>query len=987
MRWTSSRLLRQTVLVIAAVAAPLACGGGGDDPPTGGTGSIVLTASPATLSLQQGMSGTVTLSLSRSGGFAGAVSVSVTGLPTGVTTSISPDQITGSTTSATVTVNVAATVAPGTYTATARATATGVGEATTTYTLTVTAAPNFTLTANPATLSIAQGASANTTIAIARTSLPGAVALSLVAPPAGVTGTFNPASSTTDNSALTVNVAATTVPGSYNLTVQGSAAGVGDRSATIALTVTAAGAYTLSVNPTSVSLAPGGSATTTVGVARLTGFAGAVTLALDSPPTGITASFAPSSVTGDASTMTVNVAATVVPGNYTLTIRGTAAGATDRTTQLTVVVAAQAFTINLTPATTSMVQGTSTTIAVAIGRTNFTGAVGLALDTPPPGFTGTFAPGSTTGTTSTLTLNVAANTTPGIYTLTVRGTSAGQTDRVSSLQVTVTAAPGSIAVALTPSTISVQQGSSGIVNVALTRVNFTADVTFSATGAPGGVTVAFNPVTTPASATVATITVAAGAAVGTTPITITATGTGVTAATATLTLNVTSSSSGSNSEWQFCSATETPIFFAFQDGTGAWQRVTPSTVGTVTKFAFALTQNRGGVAYVMQTTTSFFARDASDVSSRNRVRQARALEDIRRAAEQKRNAGRFRSSGRSAFATTYETEVFFGTATELTTLGVDNCTTTQVTKSVSGTVTGIAAGQVGTLSLGGSMVFFFGGVSSPTVAFQNVPLGTVDFVGTRLTAGSVDKAILMRNLNVPDGGALPSVIDFDAASAFAPATATATVNTSLGDSLSLSSLLTTANGETGFFSFDFAPSPSVSRPWAGLPANKMVAGDVHGLLLSASPANTQSLDSRILLQYVDQVTNQTMNLGPNLTEPTATILSVGAYPRFRFQGTLPIEYRQGVQIDVQSSSSAANSVHLTATGGYLSIGGGSSVFDLSMPDIAGLNGFPTASRLTAGANLGTTTAYGWSGQGILAPRPRAGDLLRGATRSVAISVP
>ena len=63
----------------------------------------------ATLTVPQGGSGSVAAQLTRGGGFSGDVTLAVTGLPTGVTTTITPPQLSGTTSSATINVAVAAT--------------------------------------------------------------------------------------------------------------------------------------------------------------------------------------------------------------------------------------------------------------------------------------------------------------------------------------------------------------------------------------------------------------------------------------------------------------------------------------------------------------------------------------------------------------------------------------------------------------------------------------------------------------------------------------------------------------------------------------------------------------------------------------------------------------------------------------------------------------------------------------------------------------
>jgi len=106
--------------------------------------------------------------------------------------------------------------------------------------------PDFTVSASPASLTIAQGASGTSTVAAS--SLNGfasAVSLFCTGLPAGVTCAFNPAAVTppangTATSALTVSVDAATVAASYSLAGAGTS-GSTTHSATLSLTVTPSG--------------------------------------------------------------------------------------------------------------------------------------------------------------------------------------------------------------------------------------------------------------------------------------------------------------------------------------------------------------------------------------------------------------------------------------------------------------------------------------------------------------------------------------------------------------------------------------------------------------------------------------------------------------------------------------------------------------------------------------------------------------------------
>ncbi|MEH0983054.1 M28 family metallopeptidase [Micromonospora sp. CPCC 205556] len=82
--------------------------------------------------------------------------------------------------------------------------------------------------------------------------------------------------------------------------------------------------FSVSVSPTTGSVAPGASTTATVSTATTSGSAQTVALAATGVPSGVTVSFSPSSVTsGGSATMTVNASATAAAGTFTITVTGT----------------------------------------------------------------------------------------------------------------------------------------------------------------------------------------------------------------------------------------------------------------------------------------------------------------------------------------------------------------------------------------------------------------------------------------------------------------------------------------------------------------------------------------------------------------------------------------------------------------------------------------------------------------------------------------
>ncbi|MFF0478962.1 M4 family metallopeptidase [Streptomyces sp. NPDC004284] len=95
--------------------------------------------------------------------------------------------------------------------------------------------------------------------------------------------------------------------------------------------------FSLALNPSSGSVQPGASVTSTVNTSTTGGGAQTVQLSASGAPSGVTVSFSPSSVTsGSSSTMTVQVAAGTANGTYPITVTGTGSATHTVTYQLSV---------------------------------------------------------------------------------------------------------------------------------------------------------------------------------------------------------------------------------------------------------------------------------------------------------------------------------------------------------------------------------------------------------------------------------------------------------------------------------------------------------------------------------------------------------------------------------------------------------------------------------------------------------------------------
>ena len=422
---------------------------------------------------------------------------------------------------------------------------------------------------------------------------------------------------------------------------------------------------------------------------------------------------------------------------------------------------------------------------------------------------------------------------------------------------------------------------------------------------------------------------------------------------------------GTRVQYQFCSPAATPVYFAYQDGTGAWQTATGAQQGNAFEYAFDIASGRGGVAMV-------FAAPGSA----NIVRDKLVLRRSQVGSPMQAAARRTRLNG-------YETVVQYGTTSELADDGIEMCAVTRPTKTVSVLIAGIPQGSYGILSYGNTTrIFNPAEATEPAVTFDDAVTGVSDFVATRTTPQNPpDRIILLRDLNVPDGGMLPA-IDFNAAGTLTPATAQVTVTGSLNDPLEAFVDLVTANSYEGLW-MELASSPATVRTWAGLSQQDMRSSDFHALIVFASAQN-ESGDFRVTQRFVDYVTNQTLAMGPLMSLPGISQLPSGT--RLRFQGVLPGEYDRGLAFTVADTSGLGNSYFMTATTGYLAASGGAFQYNLAMPDLTALAGFPFASLLGAGDYDVAMDAYGFNGPGAFGPRPVRGGEFRAAVRNTSITI-
>lgn len=420
--------------------------GGGSTAPTP---SVSIATSPAALTVVAGTSGQVTVTLTRGGGFSGPVSVAVSGLPNGATASVTPAQLTGTTSSATVDVVVAATTAPGSYTATVTGSS-SLGSATASYALTVTAAPDYSLAVtatSAAPLLVLRGGNATHTVSIARVgNFAGAVSLTASTLPTGTTATFEPAAPTGTASTVTVAASASAAVGDFAVTISGSATGLPVRSVTLPVRIADPPDFSLAVTPAAIAIDRGSTGAVALQLTRTGGFAGDVAFTLVDPPTGVAGTFTPAATGGNTTSLALAVGNTTAVGSHTLTIQGTGTGVGARRTTLALTVTvAPSLAVSPADTTLTVAQFSSVSVPLVLTRINAASNVSFVASGAPAGVTITFSPTSTAGLTTTFTASVALSTPPGTYPITVTASIAGGPQATAVLRLTVIAAVGTVA--------------------------------------------------------------------------------------------------------------------------------------------------------------------------------------------------------------------------------------------------------------------------------------------------------------------------------------------------------------------------------------------------------------------------------------------------------------------------------------------------------------------------------------------------------------
>ncbi len=456
----SSQFLRRAALYFAALITVASCGGSGDADPPPTTpppiqpppeqGSIAMALSSSSGTVTGSGSLTTVVSVTRSGSFAGSVTLATTGLPAGVTSSFTPTSLAAGQTSSTLSLTVAENAAVGEYVVTVRASGQGVTTVSANYTLTINEAAGATLSVSPGTVTIQQNASGNAVLTIQRQGgYAGELHFVFLGVPVGVEINSDPARTTGSSANVTIDVTFGVEPGTYPIEVRanGSSPAVTAIANFDLIIVPQPTVGEMTFSPTSVAALQGSPSNVDITLTREAGQTGSVTYTVENLPSSITASFSPNPTTGNTTRLTLNVAMSHPVGVISVVVRASI-GDRSSAKSLQIVTGAftpQDFSATINPSALSIPVGGNAQAQLTIARSGgYAGQVSFTASGLPANssFNAPISVPPQNVVTATFTIN--GPTTPGTYPITLRGTGVGLTgERTVNLLLTVTAGSGS----------------------------------------------------------------------------------------------------------------------------------------------------------------------------------------------------------------------------------------------------------------------------------------------------------------------------------------------------------------------------------------------------------------------------------------------------------------------------------------------------------------------------------------------------------------
>ena len=339
-------LLASAVLVLFEGSCKSVAGGDEKSDPANGTGdphtwAYSLSFSKDNFDIKQGATDTVIVTITRTGGFTGPVTIQAFIPPGGTppTATIEPITSTGAVTTTRIIITV-----PGNFALIngfiigigSQAANDNVPEVTKDLRMNILRKDGVFVSVAP-TLSVGQGQSGGLRVSFTRTNFTASIPMSiaLAAGVTGITATFNPNPVTDTVTNMTLSVASSVALGTYNVGVRAfEGQGTLQATAPVTLTVTPPGSFTFTLSSGTLFVPRG--TTVPIGITiNRTNFSAPITFGVDGAPAGMGIVISNPAINNNFSVGFANTGA-LAAGSYPVVITASAPGAQTQTANLTV---------------------------------------------------------------------------------------------------------------------------------------------------------------------------------------------------------------------------------------------------------------------------------------------------------------------------------------------------------------------------------------------------------------------------------------------------------------------------------------------------------------------------------------------------------------------------------------------------------------------------------------------------------------------------
>ncbi|MBI4749123.1 MAG: IPT/TIG domain-containing protein [Acidobacteria bacterium] len=353
----------------------------------------------------------------------------------------------------------------------------------------------------PESRSLKPGEQTTFTINIQRVNFTGSVGLSVSGLPTGVTAQFLPNPAISETAKLVVTASQTVPAGTFSLQVRGTASGVSVQSAVLSLGVNVDARVILGATPTFQTVTQGKGTFFNISLSR-TNYTGTVNFSVTGAPAGSNPFFTLNQITGNSTSLRLELRPDVVPGTYQLKIEGTGAGEIN---VVPVVVTMRVLPIQpsvrliVEPPQWSVLAGQGTTYLVILNRTEYLLPIRLKLEqiggSQDAGVEAVLGGNDTTAFRLPAFVTSSPETPPGAYRFRITGTAEGAIIYDSNDFVfNVVPPPPIVQLSVDPLSQTVVQGQSTSYDVTITKVNYTGDVALIISGEiPPGTQIAPTP--------------------------------------------------------------------------------------------------------------------------------------------------------------------------------------------------------------------------------------------------------------------------------------------------------------------------------------------------------------------------------------------------------------------------------------------------------------------------------------------------------------